>query len=90
MGSEDEEVISELEKSFDVASEVSAGRAMEPVYVIWKIKRWFDVGSERRLKMAVAEVHRKVMNIIEKRRKKKIQNSHDNQDLLSRFIKIIY
>lgn len=80
----DEEAISELEKSFDVASEVSAGRATKPVYMIWKLKRWFGVGSERRLKMAVAEVHRKVMNIIEKRKKKKIQDFHDSKDLLSR------
>ncbi|KAG7022666.1 Cytochrome P450 94B3, partial [Cucurbita argyrosperma subsp. argyrosperma] len=84
----EEEAISELEKSFDVASEVSAGRATKPVYMIWKLKRWFGVGSERRLKMAVAEVHRKVMNIIEKRKKKKIQDFHDSEDLLSRLISV--
>ncbi|XP_022982702.1 cytochrome P450 94B3 [Cucurbita maxima] len=88
LGSE-EETILELEKSFDEASKVSAGRAMEPVYMIWKVKRWFGVGSEWRLKTAVAEVHRKVKNIIEKRReKKKMEDLHERKDLLSRLILI--
>ncbi|KAL0549573.1 hypothetical protein IC582_014058 [Cucumis melo] len=88
LGSE-EETIFALQKSFEVASEVSARRAMEPIYVTWKMKRWLGVGSERRLKKEVAEVHRKVMNIIDKRRKEeKIQDIHDStQDLLSRLIK---
>lgn len=81
----EEETIFALEKSFGIASEVSARRAMEPVYAIWKMKRWFGVGSERRLKTAVAEVHRNVMNIIDKRRrKKKMEDIHDSEDLLSR------
>lgn len=85
MGGE-EETIFALEKSFGIASEVSARRAMEPVYAIWKMKRWFGVGSERRLKTAVAEVHRNVMNIIDKRRrKKKMEDIHDSEDLLSRW-----
>ncbi|CAK9317777.1 unnamed protein product [Citrullus colocynthis] len=86
---DEEETIFALEKSFGIASEVSARRAMEPVYVIWKMKRWFGVGSERWLKTAVAEVHRNVMNIIDKRRrKKKMEDIHDSEDLLSRLISI--
>lgn len=80
--------VSPLAKAFDVASEISARRGAAPLFIIWKIKRWLGVGSERRLKAAVEEVHAYVMEIIHQR-KRKINGgdqSTGDEDLLTRLI----
>ncbi|KAJ0106424.1 hypothetical protein Patl1_18281 [Pistacia atlantica] len=42
-----------LFEAFDTASEICAMRGTAPVYLIWKLKRVFNVGSEKKLKEAV-------------------------------------
>ncbi|OVA09517.1 Cytochrome P450 [Macleaya cordata] len=87
--------ISPLEKSFDLASEISAKRATAPLFVIWKIKRALRVGSEKQLSEAIKHVHESVSNIIRSKRlmKKQLNNNEgevDNEmrdlDLLTRLI----
>ncbi|KAM7268154.1 hypothetical protein ACFE04_010320 [Oxalis oulophora] len=78
------EPISPLAKAFDVASEVCAKRGATTVSVVWKIKRWLGVGSEKRLKEAIQQLHEYVEEMIYKK-KKKIHESQ-NEDLLSRLI----
>ncbi|KAH0922939.1 hypothetical protein HID58_022957 [Brassica napus] len=75
-----------LVEAFDVAAAISARRATEPVNAVWKLKRFFNVGGERRLKEAIRTVHVSVSKII--RAKKKCLDIggdvSDKQDLLSR------
>ncbi|GFY87330.1 cytochrome P450, family 94, subfamily B, polypeptide 2 [Actinidia rufa] len=56
--------VSSLARAFNVASEMCAKRSLEPVFVIWKIKRMIGVGSERRLREAIEEIHAFVTKII--------------------------
>lgn len=80
--------VSPLAKAFDAASEICARRGAAPLFIIWKIKRWLGVGSEKRLKAAVEEVHDHVVEIIHQR-KIKIKGgdqSPGDEDLLTRLI----
>ncbi|KAJ4897356.1 Cytochrome P450 94B1 [Raphanus sativus] len=80
--------VPDLVEAFDVAAAISARRATEPVNAVWKLKRLFNVGSERRLREAIRTVHVSVSKII--RAKKKCLDIggdvSDKQDLLSRFL----
>ena len=83
--------VSPLAKAFDVAAAISARRGAAPLFVVWKVKRWLGVGSERRLKEAVLEVHNHVMNLINYERKQKMNvmgeaNGNGKEDFLSRLI----
>ncbi|XP_065876883.1 cytochrome P450 94B3 [Euphorbia lathyris] len=76
-----------LATAFDMASMICARRAAAPLFVVWKIKRWLGVGSERRLKDAVERVRNYVAEIIGNRRimlEERAEN--ESEDLLSRLI----
>ncbi|XWS30502.1 hypothetical protein CRYUN_Cryun24cG0123100 [Craigia yunnanensis] len=79
--------VSPLNKAFDMASEICAKRGAAPLFLVWKVKKWLGVGSEKRLKDAVKEVHAYVEEII-RDKKKEIDESGENcgEDLLSRLI----
>ncbi|XP_010484081.1 PREDICTED: cytochrome P450 94B1-like [Camelina sativa] len=80
--------VPDLVKAFDVAAEISARRATEPVYAVWKLKRLLNIGSERRLREAIMTVHASVSEII-RAKKKSLDiggDVSDKQDLLSRFL----
>ncbi|XVF16209.1 hypothetical protein REPUB_Repub10bG0011900 [Reevesia pubescens] len=80
--------VSPLNKAFDMASEICAKRGVAPLFLVWKFKKWLGVGSEKRLKDAVEEVHAYVEEII-RDKKKKIDESEENcgeEDLLWRLI----
>ncbi|XP_028772473.1 cytochrome P450 94B3-like [Neltuma alba] len=76
--------ISPLARAFDAASEISARRGAAPLFLIWKMKRWLGVGSERRLREAVEEVQGHVTEMIRERKKKTMKARGD--DLLSRLV----
>ncbi|XP_054801305.1 cytochrome P450 94B3-like [Prosopis cineraria] len=79
--------ISPLARAFDVASEISARRGAAPLFLIWKMKRWLGVGSERKLREAVEEVRSHVMEMIRDRKKKmKAREEAGDEDLLSRLV----
>ncbi|XP_059624541.1 cytochrome P450 94B3-like [Cornus florida] len=81
--------VSSLARAFDVASDISAKRAAAPVYATWKVKRMLGVGSERRLKEAIEEIHAFVMKIIFEKKKKINAGGGSTlceEDLLSRMI----
>lgn len=46
-----------LVEAFDCASGISARRAAAPLYLMWKVKRALNIGSENKLKEAVKLVH---------------------------------
>lgn len=81
--------ISPLARAFDVAAEISARRGAAPLFLVWRMKKWLRVGSERRLREAVNEVQTRVMEMISNRKKKMNVLQEEfvgGQDLLSRLI----
>ncbi|KAD6453011.1 hypothetical protein R6Q59_015203 [Mikania micrantha] len=74
-------------QAFDTAVELISSRFMSPLPVVWKLKRYFNIGNERKFKQAIETVNRFVMDVIES---KELQfNGHGyitNDDLLSRYI----
>ncbi|XP_054820672.1 cytochrome P450 94B3-like [Prosopis cineraria] len=74
-----------LVQAFDNASAISARRATAPVFLIWKLKRALNIGSEKSLKQAVKLVHESVLEII-RNKKKNINTVQDNEDLLTRLL----
>ncbi|XP_059645133.1 cytochrome P450 94B3 [Cornus florida] len=77
-----------LVEAFDTASKISAARGAAPVFAVWKMKRFFNVGSEKKLREAVELIHSSVLEII-RSKKIKLQNRDsggDHGDLLSRLL----
>ena len=75
--------------AFDSASEISAMRAAAPVFLMWKIKRALNLGSEKSLKEAVKLVHESVLEIIRIKKKEIAENNNNNNnggDLLARLL----
>ncbi|KAL5059655.1 hypothetical protein RYX36_031259 [Vicia faba] len=67
--------------------EISCKRFRLPLPIIWKIKRYFNIGSEKRLKEAVTEVREFAKNIVrEKKRELEETSSLQTEDMLSRFL----
>ncbi|KAJ4767377.1 hypothetical protein LUZ62_077752 [Rhynchospora pubera] len=69
-------------KAFRNASSLSAQRFRYAIPRFWKIKKLFDIGSERRLRESISIVHEFADQIIHSRKKEK----QTKQDLLSRFV----
>lgn len=77
-----------LVKAFDTASEISAMRGMAPVYAVWRTKRFFNLGAEKKLKEAVKLVHGSVLEIVQNK-KSVLENDQERKlesDLLSRLL----
>jgi cytochrome P450 len=77
---------SNLAASFDLASKLSAERAMSASPITWKIKRLLNVGSEKRLAEAIKSVNLIANDVIKRKRESK---SSTQQDLLGRFMNSI-
>lgn len=82
---------SDISRAFDSSSMISALRGAAPLFLIWKAKRWLGVGSEKKLKESVREVHGYVDSVIQDRmkkmkKKKESNNNGDTIDLLSRML----
>ncbi|XP_009789882.1 cytochrome P450 94C1-like [Nicotiana tabacum] len=75
--------ISEFAISFDLASKLSAERAMTTSPIAWKIKRFLNIGSERKLKKAIKLINILAQEVIRQKRKLGFSN---HRDLLSRFM----
>ncbi|CAI8616326.1 unnamed protein product [Vicia faba] len=77
--------VSKLANAFDLSSKLSAGRAMNASPLIWKMKRFFNVGSEKKLKEAIEVVNDMAKEMI--KQKREIETGVDSRkDLLSRFM----
>jgi len=78
---------SKFAQAFEEATEISTKRFFEPLPLIWEIKRVLNVGSEKRLRMAVREVHEFARNIVrEKKRELKEKETLESADMLSRIL----
>lgn len=80
--------ISQFANAFDLASKLSAERAMAALPLAWKIKRLFNMGTEKRLKKAIEVVNDLAMEVIMQKRKLDL-STENSQDLLSRFMNCI-
>jgi cytochrome P450 len=78
--------MSEFAVSFDLASKLSAERAMTVSPLVWKIKRMLNLGSEKKLKKAISVINVLAQEVI--RQKRKVGFS-THKDLLSRFMSFV-
>jgi fatty acid omega-hydroxylase len=77
----------EFAKTFDEAAKISSDRFSTLFPFLWKIKRVFNIGSEKRLKEASSELREFARNIIkEKKQELSNKSSLETVDLLSRFL----
>lgn len=74
-------------EAFEYASEMSSARFRCLLSIVWKIKRFFNVGSERKLKIAISQVRDFAKKIVkEKKQELAEKSSLESVDLLSRFL----
>ncbi|KAI7751129.1 hypothetical protein M8C21_017626 [Ambrosia artemisiifolia] len=79
--------VSELESAFDLSSKLCAERGAAPSPVIWKLKRLFNIGSEKELKKSINVVKRMAGRVIKERRENGSGTGMGmSNDLLSRFM----
>jgi len=71
-------------KAFDTANDMLFWRYVD---LAWKLKRYFNIGSEVTVKESIKTVDDFVYKVIQKRRREiSVQNSYVKPDMLSRFI----
>ncbi|KAK1365965.1 Cytochrome P450, family 94, subfamily D, polypeptide 2 [Heracleum sosnowskyi] len=75
---------SEFMQAFESAATLSAGRFMYIFMFLYKIKKFFNMGSEMKLKDSIKIVHEFADNIIRSRLQERVERK--DEDLLSRFI----
>ncbi|KAJ7971525.1 putative Cytochrome P450 [Quillaja saponaria] len=78
--------MSEFAVSFDLASKLSAQRAMAVSPLVWKIKRLLNLGTEKRLKQAINVINILAKQVIIQRRE---MGFSTHKDLLSRFMSTV-
>ncbi|XP_022899336.1 cytochrome P450 94C1-like [Olea europaea var. sylvestris] len=75
--------VSKFATSFDLASKLSAERAMTVSPLIWKIRRLLNIGNEKNLRKSINMINKLAHEVINQRRK---FGFSDHKDLLSRFM----
>lgn len=75
---------SEFMQAFELAATLSAGRFMYIFLFFYKIKKFFNMGSEMKLRDSIKIVHEFADNIIRSRLQERVERK--DEDLLSRFI----
>lgn len=76
--------LSEFAVSFDLASRLSAERAMTASPLVWKIKRMLNLGSEKQLKESIDMIDVLAREVIVT---KQLMGFSSQKDLLSRFMR---
>ncbi|CAI9780208.1 unnamed protein product [Fraxinus pennsylvanica] len=75
--------ISKFAVSFDLASKLSAERAMTVSPLVWKMRRLLNIGDEKKLRKSIKMINKLAQEVINQRRK---FGFSDQEDLLSRFM----
>lgn len=73
-------------QAFEDATEISSKRFRAPLPIIWKLKKHFNIGSEKRLKEAVKEIRDFAKKIIQEKKRELNKKSLETEDMLSRFL----
>ncbi|KAK8342168.1 hypothetical protein V6Z11_A08G219100 [Gossypium hirsutum] len=77
----------EFADAFEDATHLSSERFRAPITLTWRIKRFFNVGSEMNLKIAISQVRDFAKKIVrEKKQELATKSSLDSVDILSRFL----
>ncbi|XP_055823043.1 cytochrome P450 94A1-like [Solanum dulcamara] len=77
----------EFAVAFEDSVRLSSERFILPFSLIWKIKRALNIGSEKKLQIAIKQVREFARKIVrEKQRELNEKSSLDSADLLSRFL----
>ncbi|KAI9083912.1 hypothetical protein K1719_034170 [Acacia pycnantha] len=73
--------------AFDAAVEISGRRSSHIHPLIWRIKKLLNIGSEKKLRLAISEVREFAKNIVrDKKRQLPDGASLESADMLSRFL----
>ncbi|CAN6327693.1 unnamed protein product [Urochloa humidicola] len=73
--------------TFIEAQDLIACRFLDPIEVSWKVKKWLNIGTERRLKKAIADINEFLMDIVRSRRAQSADGGDgDRDDFLSRLV----
>ncbi|CAL4908969.1 unnamed protein product [Urochloa decumbens] len=74
--------------TFIEAQDLIACRFLDPIEVSWKVKKWLNIGTERRLKKAIADIDEFLMDIVRARRRRQSAStsSVNDNDFLSRLL----
>ncbi|XP_028765511.1 cytochrome P450 94A2-like [Neltuma alba] len=74
-------------RAFEEGTKLSSERFNAAIPLVWKIKKLLDIGSEKRLRIAISEVRDLATRIVrEKKQELREKASLDSVDLLSRFL----
>ena len=73
-----EKMGAEFMKAFDAAAMVSSGRFLSAFGFLWKLKNFFNFGSERSLRKSISVVHEFADTIIRKRLDSKPENMEED------------
>ncbi|XP_010246279.1 PREDICTED: cytochrome P450 94A2-like [Nelumbo nucifera] len=77
----------EFAVAFDDAARITSERLNSVVPAIWKLKRALDIGSEKRLRIAISQVREFAQKVVrEKTRELEEKSSLETVDLLSRIL----
>ncbi|XP_043693255.1 cytochrome P450 94A1-like [Telopea speciosissima] len=79
--------VSEFAEAFEDATRISSARFNATLPPVWKLKRAFNIGSEKRLREAISTVREYATNLVrQKKRELEEKSSLETEDLLSRFV----
>ncbi|KAL3717390.1 hypothetical protein ACJRO7_008902 [Eucalyptus globulus] len=75
-----------FKETFEDAVKISTERLVELLSVIRRIERFFNIGSEKHLRVAISEVHEFAKKIVREKKREPSEKSSVAEDLLSRFL----
>lgn len=76
-------------RAFEEAAKLSTERFIWPLPIVWKVKRMLDIGSEKRLRIAISEVREFARRIVREKKLELLKGNSsglESVDLLSRFL----
>ncbi|XP_057517729.1 cytochrome P450 94A2-like [Amaranthus tricolor] len=75
--------------AFEDAVMISSRRYQSFFPILWKISRFLNIGSEKRLRKCIVEIRKFANNLVKQRKQERMMNTvlFETNDLLSRFLK---
>jgi len=81
----DQNIPEKFMTAFDDSAELITGRFLEPAIFFWRIKRFLNIGKERRLKESIKVVNEFALDIIRSKKSNQHATPSCSNDILSRF-----
>lgn len=73
-------------EAFDVASMMCALRGAAPLSIVWKVKRFFGIGTEKRLREAIDTIHLFIEGVIHEKKRAMEAKENIGNDMLSKLM----